>query len=319
MKTNGSPVKCDPRPLEVHKRKVLVLTVLSGEDIGREYVLSKEDTILGCGDDSDIVLRDKLISPHHTRLEIKRSSHGPDELVLTALDSVHGTFLNFEPVSRALLKDGDKIMLGATILKIERKDIYDQNLLDELIKLATLDDLTGLYNKRQIITLGEEEFARSLRYRRPFSLIVLEIDQLADIYESYGPAVRDWVLKRWGAALLSMTRQQDKVGRYGIEEFLVMLPETRTVEARIVAERVDAHARSLHFTHRDQNFGISVSMGISSRAERRGELFAHIVERADQALYLAKRNGNGLIAVREGTPDPTADSDYEKIPADQLP
>src|SRR5262249_15866725 len=161
-------------------------------------------------------------------------------------------------------------------------------LLEELIRLATVDDLTGLYNKRQIIRLGEEEFARAHRYRRPFSLIVLAVDQFSDLTALYGPSTGDQVRKQLGSTILSSTRQQDKAGRYGQEAFLTQLPEARAAEARVVAERLCAQVQALQFQHEAQRFGVSISLGLSSRAECKSERFVHMVERADQALYLAK-------------------------------
>jgi pSer/pThr/pTyr-binding forkhead associated (FHA) protein len=127
MSTDRTTTKEKKAKLQLQKSRVLVLTVLSGEQIGKEYLLSKKRIVIGRDPDADIAFADRLLSRRHAELAVKKGvkrNQMPD-VILTDLDSTNGTFLNYEPVTKAVLKAGDKIIIGQTILKLEYKDVCD--------------------------------------------------------------------------------------------------------------------------------------------------------------------------------------------------
>ncbi|MBI1748409.1 MAG: diguanylate cyclase [Acidobacteria bacterium] len=276
-----------------NQKKILVLSVLSGEDTGREYELSKRETLIGRNEDCEIRLNDTLVSHHHARIEIKSSNHNTEDVVLTDLETAHGTFLNYGPITCTLLKDGDKIMVGATILKFQHKDACGPQYMDEFIKLATTDTVTGLYNKRQILALGEEEFERSRRYRRPLSVILLQLDRVADVQNRLGPVVSDNVLKGIGSTILSSIRRLDKAGRNEPDQFIVILPEAGLAEAKVVGARLKQRIGSLEFEAAGQRYHVAINLGISERVDSTDELFIQLMEQASQELCSSPKSSKG--------------------------
>jgi diguanylate cyclase (GGDEF)-like protein len=107
-----------------------------------------------------------------------------------------------------------------------------------------MDELTGLCNKASIVKTGREEFSRARRYRRPLSFMMIDLDLFKAVNDTYGHMMGDLVLKRVGYVISAYVREQDKTGRFGGEEFLVMMPETELSQAVQAAERLNERIRA---------------------------------------------------------------------------
>lgn len=172
--------------------------------------------------------------------------------------------------------------------------------------LATTDSLTGCHNRRRILEIGLHEFNRAARYRRPFSLLMIDIDRFKTINDTYGHAAGDRVLQALSEQIRQILRSTDFLGRLGGEEFAVILPETGILQAVAIAERIrtalsavfvsassfssaDASAREIRFT---------VSVGV---AEYRKDLdsFEAVLSEADRVLYRAKQDGRNRVAAAD--------------------
>jgi diguanylate cyclase (GGDEF)-like protein/PAS domain S-box-containing protein len=169
---------------------------------------------------------------------------------------------------------------------------------DELQRLASYDMLTGLLNRRALLGRLEEWMQHVERYGGKFSVMMLDLDHFKRVNDTYGHQVGDHVLARTAEVLQRGLRQTDFVGRYGGEEFLVVMPHTTSAGARVVAERV----RTLMQRTRIENspgksFTVTVSLGISAR--RQGDTIDSLVGRADEALYIAKANGRNRVQLLE--------------------
>lgn len=166
----------------------------------------------------------------------------------------------------------------------------------QLRKLATTDELTGLANRRQFLSLAQHEIARTIRHQRPLSLLMIDIDFFKSVNDRFGHPVGDEVLRHLGAICTETLRQEEITARLGGEEFAVLMPETDLAGARLVAERLrqavsSRHIPSLAGKHAlTASFGISQFNGVSDSLEA---MFA----RADEALYAAKRNGRNRVEV----------------------
>ena len=165
--------------------------------------------------------------------------------------------------------------------KVARQNKY-------LERLSRLDPLTGLPNRRQWDEAASSEFIRALRNDRDAALLVLDIDHFKQINDEFGHPVGDLVLKQLAGALQASVREVDTPGRFGGDEFGVVLTEATPEQAFEIAERIRANICSATV-----KFTVSIGIAaIDSRLENAGEW----IRCADQALYLAKRDGRNRIA-----------------------
>jgi len=162
--------------------------------------------------------------------------------------------------------------------------------------LATTDVLTNLPNHRGLQTLLEQECERARRFGRPLSLLFLDGDRFKQINDTYGHAAGDTVLRELGERARSVLRAGDTVGRFGGEEFLMLLPETGAQEAQVVAERLRSAVAACSLAAREVEGGIAVtvSIGLGSYPTD-GATASEILEQADQAMYWAKRLGRNQV------------------------
>lgn len=168
----------------------------------------------------------------------------------------------------------------------------------ELRQIASTDSLTGIQSRRALMAQASSELNRAKRYDHPLTILMLDIDRFKSINDTLGHTVGDIVIKRIAELLLKTIRNSDLLGRYGGEEFCVLLPETSLEESMILAERI----RILCF-HEDINelngLHVSVSIGIAACKGKTDEIAA-MIERADKALYEAKKGGrNCCVAYSE--------------------
>jgi diguanylate cyclase (GGDEF)-like protein len=171
----------------------------------------------------------------------------------------------------------------------------------EMRRLALTDALTGLANRRWAEEQLEEELARAERYGHGFAVVMLDIDHFKVLNDTHGHPAGDAVLVDLSEQLRRMVRATDQVARWGGEEFLILAPETPLEAAAELAEALRVHvaAGSLGAGR----FAMTVSLGVAGF--RAGDSVAHVIDRADAALYRAKRGGRNRIEV-EGHPDAVA-------------
>jgi diguanylate cyclase (GGDEF)-like protein len=167
-------------------------------------------------------------------------------------------------------------------------------LTEELQLMATTDALTGLPNRRSLMAGMELEVARASRSGRPLSLALLVVDRFKTINDTHGHPAGDAVLQAVADELRRVTRAGDLLGRFGGEEFAIVMPETDLKQARWACERLRKAiaARNMHFP--DGTIGrITISSGVALLAGEEG--CDHLISRADGALYQAKQDGRDLV------------------------
>jgi diguanylate cyclase (GGDEF)-like protein len=167
----------------------------------------------------------------------------------------------------------------------------------DVARLAELDELTGLYNRRKFLELTEKEAEKCKRYQRPFSFMMLDLDHFKTVNDTYGHQAGDTVLRSFADVVKGQIRNVDVIGRLGGEEFGIVLVETRLDAARVVAERIrQAVAGShLHFTEKD-SVAITVSIGLTEAADS-DCVVDHIMSKADTALYKVKGAGRDHVEI----------------------
>jgi len=181
---------------------------------------------------------------------------------------------------------------------LEKEIMERKRIQVELERIATTDPLTGLYNRRYFFNLGETEYAKAQRYKRPISVIILDADHFKDINDSYSHAAGDQALVHLATQLHNLTRSADIVARYGGEEFIILLPETPSQDAYWLAERIRETIQNSILSYEGKQFSYTLSLGIAdNQVSEQCAKFEGILSLADRALYQAKDRGRNCTVI----------------------
>jgi len=190
------------------------------------------------------------------------------------------------------------VVLGLLLLRwlplaVKERGSAEQRASD-METLASIDGLTGIYNRRHFETLVHAELARCQRYTRPLSILMIDVDHFKAVNDRFGHAAGDQVLKAVAATCLAAKRDSDVVARVGGEEFAVMLPETAEEAAAQFAERLRYQVQDCPTIMENETLAITVSIGIASGGPQTSAI-EDLLRSADQALYEAKRSGRNRV------------------------
>ncbi len=176
-------------------------------------------------------------------------------------------------------------------IKAIGRDIREQKRMEEALReLAETDPLTGTFNRRTISRFLEAETDRARRYRRPFSLVLFDLDRFKEVNDSFGHEAGDSVLLATVSVVREKLRKSDLLGRYGGDEFLILSPEMNREGVRILAEKIRRIVES-HRYGRVDRMTVSVGAGLLGEAEDGVSL----LRRVDEALFVAKRSGRNRV------------------------
>ena len=165
---------------------------------------------------------------------------------------------------------------------------------EDMRRLASLDSLTHAYTRGHFVELAEKEVVRARRYGHPLSLLLLDIDHFKSVNDRYGHSAGDRVLRAAVDLFQGQIRRSDLLGRYGGEEFLVLLPETDVAGADVVAERIRAALRKAPVNVGNLAVEMTVSIGLTELRPEMQDVDA-LLAHADAALYRAKDAGRDRI------------------------
>lgn len=181
------------------------------------------------------------------------------------------------------------LSLGLVVMTKERSD--ERNRV-----LAMQDELTGLTNRRSILGTLEQQLAMARRNGQPLSLLMLDLDHFKRVNDSFGHLAGDAVLRQVAAGIASRLRAQDVAGRYGGEEFLVILPGTTVDGAVQLAEELRTSIAAGRIEIGDGHaISITISIGVSGGVPAAGQRVEDLIDGADRALYSAKENGRDRV------------------------
>jgi diguanylate cyclase (GGDEF)-like protein len=203
-----------------------------------------------------------------------------------------------EPVSLAEALDAvtAELQSAKRILTVKQTEL--KAVLAQAKEVSHTDALTFLPNRRQIIGDLQREVNFSDRYGTPLTISMLDIDYFKKINDTYGHIVGDEVLRKLACELRDHIRYPDTIGRYGGEEFLIVLPHSILKAAAQQAERLCRHVRALRIQAGDHEIAVTVSIGVAQfRIHKEG--WQTVLNRADAALYEAKNNGRDRWVVAE--------------------
>ena len=272
------------------------------KDINRKYIYANKltedlfkdrfDSVLGCTDD---VLFDMTVSSDIRDNDDKVFNLG-EVIKNKEVNTLKATGEQraYLTVKQPICNRSDEIV-GLLGISTDISEIH--SLQQELELQATVDELTGLYNRRFFFNLAKKTFSESKRHNHSLSLIMFDIDFFKKINDEHGHPIGDIILKFIGSSISTLLRQEDILARVGGEEFVILLPDTDIDAAYLIAEKVrsDIDSKSMEGDWE----GIiepKISLGISSLVKADTE-FYELYTRADKALYEAKYSGRNKVCI----------------------
>ncbi len=178
------------------------------------------------------------------------------------------------------------------------KRLAAENRAENFGRLAITDPLTRMMNRRGITVALLDAMAQSERYNTPLCVAMADLDHFKPINDTHGHKAGDQILTELAGILSDALRMPDKVGRYGGEEFLIILPHTTLVGGRKIAERLRAGVNRWEFAaDKNTKLRLTISMGLTQF--RKGEDLEQLLARVDKALYAAKDGGRNLVVARK--------------------
>lgn len=273
----------------------LVMLIGPSGEIGRRWTVGKGDTLMGRSPELDICIPDRSVSKLHARLE-----RSENRVYVTDLGSTNGTFLGSRrvlPNERRRIVDGEHLHLGSVIFKFLHAGNIENFSHQAAHNRAEKDPLTGALNKGALMRELDEGCRHFAALSRPLSFILFDLDDFKTVNDTHGHDVGDAVL----CGVCNLIRQgvirgTDALGRFGGDEFGVVLRDTPLFKAAEVAERIRALLNDHRFDVAREPLQVTASLGVAGlRPGDRGagELF----QKADRAAFLAKHGGKNRVSI----------------------
>ena len=234
-------------------------------------------------------------------LKLNDNTRGIPIIMLTAKDAITDKVAGLEAGADDYLpKPYNEIELNARIYaslrtkalqdELRQKNHQLEDLLRQVEIMAITDQLTGIYNRRRLETVLEEEFRRTIRYKSPLACLMIDIDHFKRINDRFGHHTGDMVIKETAQIITECAREIDTVARWGGEEFIALFPQTKKEDALRSAVRIIKKV-SEHKFPEISNEQITISIGIASVPDPSIDTEEKLIHASDMALYEAKKNG----------------------------
>ncbi len=274
------------------------LVVMTGTQAGLALEVGGGGLVLGRAPDADLALEDDAVSRRHARLE-----RGPeDSLLVFDLGSRNGTLLNGKRIQAAPLQDGDRLVLGSSlVLKLAYLDPFEAEFQRQLFEATVRDALTGAFNQRYFNGRLEQEFAFSLRHGAPLSLCLVDVDHFKAVNDQLGHLAGDEVLRQVPRLVADAIRVEDVLCRCGGDELAILLRQISPAQAHAFAERIRRTVATARLAVRDAGgagrvLQVSVSIGLATFDPASHRCPADLVAEADRYLYCAKARGRNRVS-----------------------
>lgn len=271
------------------------LLMISGPQIGRTYPILQDEFMIGRASGCDLSIEDDLVSRHHCKVVLR-----PDGAELVDLGSTNGTLLNGRKVTGIVkLFEGDQVQVGTVaILKYHLKEEVEAKFLGQLYEAATRDFLTSAYNKKFFVERLQEEFSFAHRHERELSVLVIDIDHFKKVNDTYGHLAGDMAIKKIAHHLMSHTRKDDIVARFGGEEFVILMRDVPKAKALALGENIRKGISEIKIKADQHSFNVTVSVGVATLSETNRtqiDRFENLIDEADKRLYEAKSGGRNKV------------------------
>jgi len=271
-------------------RKRACLIQYNGDALGRRYFFETAEITIGRAPTSNIVITDVSVSREHA----KCIAVG-DEIEIEDQHSRNGTFINDHRLhARTPLRDGDIVRLGSILLKYFAHDNIENVFHDKIYRMATIDAGTQVFNREYLLETLESEFTFSRVYSRALSLIYYDLDFFKKVNDIHGHICGDYILRESAEVAKSCVRKDDVLGRYGGEEFVVVLPNADNATATELAERIRKTIEAHTFVFEGKNLTQTISIGVSEN-QPAFKTYKDLLSDADRKLYQSKNSGRNRV------------------------
>jgi diguanylate cyclase (GGDEF)-like protein len=284
--------------LQSPKRKNACLVQYSGAKLGKRYPLTDVSSVVGRSPTVQIIVNEASVSRQHARFVTQA-----DSVLVEDLGSSNGTFVNDVRTDGLVkLNDGDIVRLGTVLLKFFAHDNVDSVMHDKIYRMATIDAGTQIFNKQYLMDALESELKFAKTYNRELAIIYYDLDHFKPVNDTYGHNAGDFILKESAALVKAAVRKEDILGRFGGEEFVIILPNTDGRTATELAERIrqkhEQHVFEIDYEKNGQkarqNHRQTISMGVSQLLPPIATV-AEFLDAADQKLYNSKQSGRNRV------------------------
>jgi two-component system cell cycle response regulator len=274
------------------ERRGGVLTCLTQPKMGLVYRLTAARTVIGRAEECDLQLSGPGVSREHAAITGHEGTY-----TLEDLGSTNGTYCRGQKLTEPLaLKDRDTIRLGASVLlRFSFDDALEEQMGTELYERATRDPLTGARNRRYFNDRLDSEWPWARRHDRSCALLMLDLDHFKRVNDEWGHPAGDHVLREFVRLVDAELRQEDLFGRIGGEEFAVLCRSTAVENATTLAERLRCRVETHPFLWKGERLPVTVSIGIATSLEPEVSNGEQLLQRADERMYAAKRQGRNLV------------------------
>lgn len=266
-----------------------VLVVLTGNDMGVRKPL--EGTLLvGRDPHAGLVLSDAGVSWHHLRVEDRG-----DSWTAVDLGSTNGTVVNGSKARETVLRSGDRIVLGRTVLRFEVHDALEQAYDDQVRKMLEIDDLSGLFVRRKF-DLEVQRLLDAAQLRgTPLGLLAMDLDGIKGINDAHGHLFGAYVIGTAGHVLGRTLAGRGPASRFGGDEFVAALPGLDRAASELVGLELLRAINEEPFEHEGVRLRPGISIGVAAFPADASSA-ATLFQRADEALYRAKRAGKNRVS-----------------------
>ena len=273
-----------------------VLVVLRGTQVGRRYLLNESGLVLGRRPDKAqlVVPSDAQISSTHCRFE---RGPQPESWQVVDLGSTNGTLLGGQRITTSRLQDGDRILVGETLLKFTFHDEIEEEFHRAVDSLMNIDDLTGLPVQRVFQLRCQEALAIATRRSQPMAIYMMDMDGLKKMNDAHGHLVGANSIATVGRRLGRLVESvQGCVSRFGGDEFSAFVPGIERDAALAFGEQMRAAVANEPITRETVTVNPTMSIGVAVFPVD-GTLLEVLTRQADEALYRAKAAGRNRVSV----------------------
>ena len=273
-------------------RSAPLLLQYDGAAAGKRFVLSQNNITVGRrADKVDVWVDDASVSREHCRVTFLGTKAS-----VTDLGSLNHTYVNDKMVMQsAELSHGDMLRVGNIRLRFFAHGSADQLLFDKIYKMAVLDRMLDIFRKDYVVEKLDEEFRMSKASGAGISVLMIDLDKFKVINDTYGHDAGDMVLKNVCAAVKKQVRPTDTFGRFGGEEFVIILPRTSLEQAFRFAEVLRQTIERLKISYNGLDIPVTVSIGCAQATDEMNES-QELIKLADVMVYRSKSGGRNKVS-----------------------
>ena len=269
-----------------------VLIQYNGASPGKRFVLSEMVSTIGRKAEAvQLWVDDPSVSREHCRLQLSEG-----RVIVTDLGSLNNTFVNDQKVSEdAELCHGDMLRVGNVRLKFYAHGNSEALLVDRIYRMAVQDRMLEIFRREYLDEKLEEEFRLAKSKNSPLSLMFIDLDKFKNVNDTYGHDAGDLILKEVCNLIKSMVRQADTFGRYGGEEFCLIVPNLGLLQTVHLAEFMRQSVQDLVIEYQGQRIPITASLGVATLTPNMNSA-AELLKCADELVYRSKREGRNRVS-----------------------